>query len=129
MNVISRKPWKAMALLAAVFVTGAVVGGAVVMWEPWGHDHGRNANGMIEHLTEELALTQAQQDSISAVLERWRPQMDSAWAEVRPRIETVRASIRSDIAAQLTAEQRSKYDELMKRHREPPKGPPPPRPN
>ena len=129
MNEISRKPWKAMVLLAAVFVTGAVVGGAVTLWEPWGHDHGRNANGMIAHLTEELELTQAQQDSISAVLERWRPQMDSAWAEVRPRIETVRARIRSDIAAQLTDAQRAKYDEMMKRHREPPKGPPPPRSN
>ena len=47
----------------------------------------------------------------------------SAWAEVRPRIETVRAQIRSDIAAQLTVEQQAKYEALMKRHREPPKGP------
>jgi len=129
MNEISRKPWKALVLLAAAFLTGAVVGGAVVEWEPWEHDHGRNANGMIAHLTEELALTEPQQDSISAVLERWRPQMDSAWAEVRPRIETVRARIRSDIAAQLTDAQRAKYEEMMKRHREPPKGPPPPRSN
>ena len=73
-----------------------------------------------------LDLTPAQGDSITAVLDRWRPQMDSAWAEVRPRIETVRAKIRSDIAAQLTVEQQAKYEELMKRHREPPKGPPPP---
>jgi hypothetical protein len=84
---------------------------------------------MMAHLTEELGLTEAQQDSISAVLERWRPQMDSAWAEVRPRIETVRARIRSDIAAQLTDAQRAKYEEMMKRHREPSKGPPPPRSN
>ena len=129
MNEIARKPWKALILLAAVFLTGAVVGGAVVEWEPWEHDHGRNANGMMAHLTEELGLTEPQQDSISAVLERWRPQMDSAWAEVRPRIETVRARIRSDIAAQLTDAQRAKYEEMMKRHREPPKGPPPPRSN
>jgi len=129
MSDIVRRPWKAVVLLAAVFIAGAVVGGAVVEWEPWDHDHGRNANGFVAHLTEELDLTQVQQDSISAVLERWRPQMDSAWAEVRPRIETVRAKIRSDIAAQLTDAQRAKYDEMNKRHREPPKGPPPPRSN
>ncbi len=129
MNELARRPWKAVILLAAVFLAGAVVGGAVVEWHPWDRDHGRNANGFVAHLTEELDLTQVQQDSISAVLERWRPQMDSAWAEVRPRIETVRAKIRSDIAAQLTDAQRAQFDEMNKRHREPPKGPPPPRSN
>lgn len=124
MNEMVKRPWKAVVLLVAVFVAGVLVGGALAEWEPWGR--GRDANGMVAHLTEELELTPAQADSITAVLDRWRPQMDSAWAEVRPRIETVRAKIRSDIAAQLTTEQQAKYEELMKRHREPPKGPPPP---
>jgi Spy/CpxP family protein refolding chaperone len=126
MSEMVKRPWKALTLLLAVFIAGGLVGGALAEWEPWGHGHGRDANGMVARLTEELELTPAQQDSITAVLDRWRPQMDSAWAEVRPRIETVRAKIRSDIAAQLTTEQQAKYEELMKRHREPPKGPPPP---
>jgi Spy/CpxP family protein refolding chaperone len=130
MNEIAKRPWKAVMLLLAVFVAGGLVGGALAEWEPWEHDHRRDANGMVAHLTEELELTQAQADSITAVLDRWRPTMDSAWAEVRPRIETVRAQIRSDIAAQLTPDQQAKYEEMMKRHREPPKGPkPPPRTN
>lgn len=115
MNDMVRRPWKAGLLLLAVFFAGGLVGGAVGrMRLPM--MQGRDANGMIRHLTEELDLTAAQQDSIKAVLKRWRPTMDSAWAEVRPRIETVRASIRSDIAAQLDAEQRAKYEEMMKRH-------------
>jgi len=126
MNEMVRRPWKAVVLLLAVFIAGGVVGGAFARFAPWGHGHGPDANGMVARLTEDLDLTPAQQDSITAVLDRWRPQMDSAWAEVRPRIETVRAKIRSDIAAQLTVEQQAKYEELMKRHREPPKGPPPP---
>jgi|SRR6478736_4749304 Spy/CpxP family protein refolding chaperone len=126
MNEMVKRPWKAVVLLLAVFVAGILVGGALSEWRPWGHGPGRDANGMVAHLTEDLDLTPAQADSITAVLDRWRPQMDSAWAEVRPRIETVRAKIRSDIAAQLTTEQQAKYEELMKRHREPPKGPPPP---
>jgi len=126
MNEMVRRPWKAVMLLLAVFIAGGLVGGAVAQWEPWEHAPRRDANGMVAHLTEELGLTPAQADSITAILDRWRPEMDSAWAEVRPRIETVRAKIRSDIAAQLTSEQQAKYEELMKRHREPPKGPPPP---
>jgi hypothetical protein len=130
MNEIARRPWKAVTLLLGVFIAGGLVGGALAKWEPWEHGPRRDANAMVAHLTEVLELSPAQADSITAILDRWRPQMDSAWAEVRPRIETVRARIRSDIAAQLTSEQQAKYEEMMKRHREPPKGPPaPPRTN
>ena len=123
MNEIVKRPWKAGVLLIAVFLAGGLVGGVVARLRP-PMMSGRDATGMIRHMTEELDLTQVQQDSIKAVLERYRPAMDSAWAEVRPRIETVRARIRSDIAAQLTAEQRTKYEEMMKRHGDPHQGQP-----
>jgi len=117
MNEMTKRPWKAAVLLAAVFIAGGLLGGAVGrMTTPMGQ--GRYPNGMLNHMTQDLGLSPAQQDSIRAVLERWRPAMDSAWSEVRPRIETVRARIRSDIAAQLTAEQRTKYDAMIKRHDE-----------
>jgi Spy/CpxP family protein refolding chaperone len=120
MNEIVKRPWKAGVLLIAVFLAGALVGGVVARLRP--PMPGRDANGMLKHMTEELDLTQVQQDSIKAVLDRYRPAMDSAWAEVRPRIETVRARIRSDIADQLTAEQRTKYEEMLKRHDAPRQG-------
>lgn len=123
MNEIVKRPWKAGVLLIAVFLAGALVGGVVARLRPQMMP-GRDANGMIRHMTEVLDLTQAQQDSIKVVLERHRPAMDSAWAEVRPRIETVRARIRSDIAVLLTAEQRTKYEEMMKRHGDPHQGQP-----
>jgi protein CpxP len=119
MNEIVKRPWKAAVLLIAVFLAGALVGGVVARLRP---PMGRDANGMLRHMTEELDLTQVQQDSIKAVLDRYRPAMDSAWAEVRPRIETVRARIRSDIAAQLTTEQRGKYEEMLKHHDAPRQG-------
>lgn len=118
MNDMVKRPWKAGVLLVAVFLAGALVGGAVARLRGPMMQR-RDANGMVKHMTEELDLTLVQQDSIKAVLDRWRPAMDSAWAEVRPRIETVRASIRSDIAAQLTPEQQAKYEEMTKRHTEP----------
>lgn len=121
MNDMVKRPWKAGVLLLAVFLAGALVGGVIARLRPPSLQ-GRDANGMLRRMTEELDLTRVQQDSIKAVLERYRPAMDSAWAEVRPRIETVRARIRADIAAQLTAGQRAKYDKMMKRHTEPRQG-------
>ena len=122
MNEMAKRPWKAGVLLIAVFLAGALVGGAIARLRP--PMQGRDTNGMLRHMTEMLDLTPVQQDSIKAVLERYRPAMDSAWAEVRPRIETVRARIRSDIAAQLTTEQRTKYEEMTKHHGDPRQGPP-----
>ena len=117
MNEMTTRPWKAATLLAAVFFAGGLVGGAVArMLPPPGPV--RDTGGMLAHMTKDLDLSGPQQDSIRAILERYRPAMDSAWSEVRPRIETVRARIRSDIAAQLTPEQRAKYEDMMKRHDE-----------
>ena len=117
MSDFVRRPWKAALLLVAVFVAGALVGGVVCRLRP-PMGGGRDPGGMIQHLTRELDLSRPQQDSIKAVLERWRPAMDSAWAEVRPRIETVRDSIRSDIATHLTAEQVAKYEAMLARRHE-----------
>lgn len=114
MNEIARRPWKAAVLLAVVFIAGGLLGAAVArMHPPMGPP--RDASGIVARMTQDLDLSAPQQDSIRAVLERWRPAMDSAWANVRPQIETVRARIRSDIAAQLTPEQRTKYDDMIKR--------------
>ena len=117
MNDMVKRPWKAVVLLLAVFLAGGLVGGAVCRMRP-PMAAGRDPGGMVKHLTEELGLTQVQQDSIKAVLDRWKPRMDSTWAEVRPRIETVRDSIRSDIAKQLTAEQRTAYEAMLARRHE-----------
>jgi Spy/CpxP family protein refolding chaperone len=123
MTEMTRRPWKAAVLLSVVFLAGGLLGGALArMMGPMGP--GRDPNAMLTHMTQDLGLTGPQQDSIRAILERYRPAMDSAWSEVRPRIETVRARIRSDIAAQLTADQRTKYEAMMKRHDEAHQGQP-----
>jgi len=121
-NEMTKRPWKAATLLAAVFLAGGLLGGALARMLPMAAPS-RDPNGMLNHMTQELDLTGPQQDSIRAILDRYRPAMDSAWSEVRPRIETVRARVRSDIAAQLTPEQRAKYDAMMKRHDEARQGP------
>lgn len=122
MTEMTGRPWKAAVLLAVVFIAGGLLGAAVARMRPPAGP-ARDANGIVARMTQDLDLTPPQQDSIRAVLERWRPAMDSAWANVRPQIETVRARIRSDIAAQLTPEQRTKYDEMIKRRDQARQGP------
>ena len=44
-----------------------------------------------------------------------KPVMDSMWQEVRPRFDSARTVIRSEIRAQLSPEQQQRYEELRQR--------------
>jgi hypothetical protein len=109
----------AVGLLVAAMSVGALVGGIAVSAAehrgggPGNHNHGRD--GYVARLTDELSLTAAQQDSIRAVLNRHRPEMDSMWQEVRPRFDSVRTIMRGEIRAQLSLEQQQKYQQLIER--------------
>lgn len=110
---------RAVALLLAFFVVGLLCGAAAAafaggLMREDGH-RGRGGRGYVERLTAELDLDAAQQDSLRAILDRYEPAFDSAWAEVRPRIETLRAGIRSEVRTLLTTEQRTEYDSLVAR--------------
>src|SRR5258708_22132574 len=66
-------------------------------------------------LARELGLTAVQQDSVQAVFERHRPQIEALWREMRPRFDSLRATVDSEIAVQLTPAQRARFAELAKR--------------
>ena len=66
-------------------------------------------------LARELGLSAAQQDSVQAVFERHRPQMEALWREMRPRFDSLRVTVDSEIAAQLTPAQRARFAELTTR--------------
>jgi hypothetical protein len=109
----------ALLLLLAAFLAG---GGAGVLvgrsLGPDGHPprRPRGENGYLARLTRDLDLSPAQRDSVRVVLERYRPGFDSVWAESRPRYETLRTRVRSDIRAQLGPEQQTRYDSIIARH-------------
>jgi Spy/CpxP family protein refolding chaperone len=113
--------WKATILLVATFAGGALAGGALVALAerndmPSRREH--RHHGPEEHiafLTKELNLTAAQQDSVQAILERYRPAMDSIWRQLGPRFETIKDSISNDIRRQLTPEQQTIYTEMNRR--------------
>lgn len=64
-----------------------------------------------------LGLSPAQCAAIDTVLQRSRPRMAAAFAELEPRMRAVSDSIRADIRAVLTPGQQEKFDRMSPRER------------
>jgi Spy/CpxP family protein refolding chaperone len=109
--------WKAVALLALAAAAGAAAGSVVTAWagRESREGHGRGYGWYVGLLDRELDLSDAQRDSVRAILQRREGSMDSILAEMRPRIEAARAVIRSEISTQLTPEQARRYQDLTAR--------------
>ncbi len=109
---------RAAALLTAVFLAGVLagVGGAVLgrSYLPGPRRH-RGPEDFVARLSQDLRLSPPQRDSVKAILGRRRGGMDSLWHEVGPRFETLQATVRSEIRAQLNPEQQRKFAEMNKR--------------
>ncbi len=113
---MTKSTWGAAALLLATFVVGALSGGAAVALGDRGQERRpRSPEGYVARLAESLELTPVQQDSVRAILDRYRPRMDSLWQGIKAQHETLRTNVRSEIRAQLTPDQQTKYDEFIQR--------------
>jgi Spy/CpxP family protein refolding chaperone len=102
---MTKSKWTAAALLIAVFLLGALSGGAAagLADRSTGERHPRQG-GMVEHLAQDLDLTAEQQDSIRAILERHK----ASFHDMRERIG-------EEIRSILTTDQQDQYQELMAR--------------
>ena len=123
----------AVATLFAAFVAGGLVAwgistplrgasagdapGAGSGWPPWARADDRPA-GLRWVLARRLALTNAQQDSLQAILERHRPQAQALWRRLGPEFDSLRSAVDSEIGAQLTPAQRTRFLEMRRRQRE-----------
>lgn len=111
--------WKAGAMLVLATLVGGAAGSALTRSSDACKSTTQKSNapgeGFVALLTEELALTPSQQDSVRAVLARRQGAMDALWEEIRPRVDSVRTIIRSEIAPHLTAEQQPKFAALTAR--------------
>lgn len=114
--MLNRSKLAAVGLLAAVFVAGGLAGwggheaAARDAHGPGGH-HGPDA--VVAYLSRELKLSDAQRDSVRAILARHRPETDALWAQVRPRFDSIKSRVRAEIDAQLTADQRVRHKQLI----------------
>ncbi|HYL21001.1 MAG TPA: periplasmic heavy metal sensor [Gemmatimonadales bacterium] len=129
--MLKQSPGWAVATLLAIFVAGGLVGWGIGMrtghrgvgGPRWGRGRegggpGAPGGGVHSFLKRELDLTPAQEDSVRAIFARHRPQMEALWRQMRPRFDSVRAAIDSEISGQLTPAQRTKFQELERRMEE-----------
>src|SRR5216117_3762175 len=72
-------------------------------------------DGMIGFLGERLDLTATQRDSVRAILERHRADLEKIWRAVHPQFDSVRSRTSAEISAQLTPAQRTRYADLERR--------------
>ncbi len=109
---------KAVLLLFLAALLGAGLG-AWAARELGRHGPGRGRwhgpEGYVQMLDRELELSPTQEDSIRAILRRSAGAMDSLWSEIRPRFDSLRSVIRSEVRSQLSAEQQVRYQQLVER--------------
>lgn len=111
--------WAVTTLVAAFVAGGLVSWGLTAHYGGgWRGGHGGmapGARGIQSFLGRELDLTAAQRDSVRAIFERSRPKLEAIWRDVRPRVDSVRSTMDSEIAAQLTPTQRARFEEIRQR--------------
>ncbi len=115
--MVNKPKLAAVGLLAAVFVAGGLAGWGgreAVERDERGMGPGRHGpDAIVAYLGRELDLSAAQRDSLRAIFARHRPETDALWAQVRPRFDSIKTRVRAEIDAQLTAEQRTKHQQLI----------------
>jgi hypothetical protein len=120
--MLNRSTTWAVALLAATFGAGVAIGvGGRALWVRYASaaapERAHGVERLMGELDGELRLTPPQRDSVHAILERHYTRMSEAWETVRPRFDTLRAAMDSEVARQLTPAQQTRYRDLIARHR------------
>jgi len=91
--------------------------------------HPPRGGGPMEMFSRELNLSDAQNKQLSAVFEKYRPEMDKLLGVNRPKIDALRLKIKEEFKKVLTPAQAAKMEELEKGFgpggRHGPGGPPP----
>lgn len=117
--MLNRSKTLAASLLAATFLLGMAAGGAAVAaWDDDDHDRSSRSHERMSYaqrLTEQLDLTEAQQESVAVILERRQDAMQQLWQAVHPQFDSLRLHIRDEILAVLDEQQEAAYQDLIAR--------------
>ena len=120
--MLNRSTTWAVVFLVTTFAAGIAVGaGGRTLWvrhaSAAAPERPRGLDRMMDELTEELHLGPGQRDSVRAIVQRHRTRMTAVWETVRPRFDSMRAQMDSEVARQLTPEQQVKYRDHVTRYR------------
>jgi hypothetical protein len=113
LDVFGRSRTWAVALLAAVFLAGGAAGWALAKRRASDPPRGGSPDAIASYLGRRLDLTAAQQESVRAVFARHHEEMQAIWGTVRPRLDSLRTVVRSEVNAQLTPDQQARYARLL----------------
>ncbi|MDH3497109.1 MAG: periplasmic heavy metal sensor [Gemmatimonadota bacterium] len=118
--MLNRSKLFAAGLLTAAFLAGAGVGGAVsAAWGDRARGEPRRPEGprpsYAERLQQDLTLTPTQRDTVERIVIGYQGAMESIWTEVRPRMDSVRLAIRTEILAVLDSAQQERFRALIAR--------------
>jgi Spy/CpxP family protein refolding chaperone len=112
---------KVVLILVGVFLAGAVCGGPIALrfLRPARPEWNRGARPQVmDRLSKELDLTQAQQEKIRPIVTRAQEEMQHFRRESIRNIAVVMDRMHTDVAAELTPEQRSKLEDMRKKFRD-----------
>ncbi len=116
--MLSSSKLLAVALLAAVAATGFVSGHMTAAGDGRGCERGaRERGGFPGMLQDSLSLTDAQRDSVRAIVIRHRPEMRALMDRIRPQMDSLRLVINNEIATKLTPAQQQKFAQMRDRWR------------
>ncbi len=113
--MLSSSKLLAVALLIAVAATG-FVGGHVAAARN-GRACERGHGGFAGLLQDSLSLTDAQRDTVRAIIAKHRPEMRAVMDRIRAPMDSLRLAINDEIAAKLTPAQQQKFAQLRDRWR------------
>ncbi|MDQ5979718.1 MAG: hypothetical protein QG602_2693 [Verrucomicrobiota bacterium] len=117
------KPWKLILLLTGIFLAGGVTGSFLTVrfgrnWinqrvatEKWAPDH-------LRKLTERLELTSEQVEKLKPIVHRNMEEIGRLRSDSVKETRSVFERMEREIAAQLTPEQRAKFEEFNRQKRE-----------
>ncbi len=115
--MLSSSKLLAVALLAAVAATG-FVSGHMTAGDGRGCERGgRDRGGFPGMLQDSLNLTDAQRDSVRAIVVKHRPEMRALMDRIRPQMDSLRLVINNEIATTLTPAQQQKFAQMRDRWR------------
>ena len=120
--MLNRSTTWAVAFLVATFAAGLAVGaGGRALWVRYASaaapERARGLDRLMDELNAELRLGAVQRDSVRAILQRHRTRMTAVWETVRPRFDSMRAQMDSEVARQLTPAQQVQYRDHVTRYR------------
>ncbi len=117
------KPWKVILAFTGIFLAGVLVGGSVALRvgrnilhrAPMGDEYGPR---MMKQLTSELDLTADQQAKVEPIVTSASEELRALRRSTQRMSAAVLVRMQGEIAAQLTPEQKTKFDAMVAKQKE-----------